>query len=228
LLLCRGGGSLEDLWAFNDERLVRALAASVLPVICGVGHETDLTLADLAADLRAPTPTAAAELAAPSRQAQLDRLNVLAQALFRRVDQRLDAAGQRLDRAAQRLARPSDALARQRRQLALLGQRWSQVLPRMQGLQGLKLDALAQRLRAAPSRAIAPPKSQVEMLAARLAALDPKQVLARGYAWLDDGQGRALTSIEQLPSGAAVRAVLADGEAQMQVLGTTSLRAKRK
>jgi exodeoxyribonuclease VII large subunit len=98
----------------------------------------------------------------------------------------------------------------------------------MQGLQGLKLDALAQRLRAAPSRAIAPPKSQVEMLAARLAALDPKQVLARGYAWLDDGQGRALTSIEQLPSGAAVRAVLADGEAQMQVLGTTSLRAKRK
>lgn len=220
LLLCRGGGSLEDLWAFNDERVVRAVAASVLPLICGVGHETDLTLADLAADLRAPTPTAAAELAVPARQAQLDQLGVLALALRRCVEQRLDAAAQRLDRAALRLSRPSDALAQQRRRLALLTQRWAQALPRMQTLQSMRLDALAQRHRLALGRAAAAPAARLNMLAARLAALDPKQVLARGYAWLDDGRGRALSSVEQLPVGAQVRAVLADGQAQMQVLST--------
>jgi len=228
LLLCRGGGSLEDLWAFNDERVVHAVANSALPVICGVGHETDITLADLAADLRAPTPTAAAEQAVPSRQTQLDRLQVLAQALIRRMDQRLDAAGQRLDRAALRLTRPSDALARQRRQLALLAQRWGQVLPRVQGLQAMRLDALSQRHRLAPVRALAAPAARLDMLAARLATLDPKQVLARGYAWLDDGQGRALTSVDQLSPGAQVHAVLADGEARLEVLGTTGALPARK
>jgi len=220
LLLVRGGGSLEDLWAFNDERLVRALVESALPVICGVGHETDITLADLAADLRAPTPTSAAELAAPSRQEFLDALDVLQSALTRRLEQRLDAHAQRLDRVSLRLARPSELLARQRRQIELLAQRWGQVLPRTQALQSQRLDSLAQRLQRAAPMSLHEQAHRLSGLQARLAALDPKQVLARGYAWLDDGEGGALSSVAQLPPGRQVHAVLADGEAQMQVVSS--------
>lgn len=222
LLLVRGGGSLEDLWAFNDERVVRAVAASLLPVICGVGHETDITLADLAADLRAPTPTAAAELAAPSRQASLDALAGLSAALTRRVQQRLDLVAQRLDRVALRLARPTDVLARQRRQLALLAQRWGQALPRLQAMQIQRLAHLEQGIRRAVPAHLRQQDQRLLGLQARLAALDPSRVLARGYAWLDDGQGRALSSVQQLSPGTQVHAVLADGEAQMQVLKATA------
>jgi len=218
LLLCRGGGSLEDLWAFNDERVVRAVAASALPVICGVGHETDFSLADLAADLRAPTPTAAAELATPSRSSCLDALDALARTLRRRLEQRLDAAAQRLDRVALRLARPSDSLTRQRRRLALLAQRWGQVLPRLQGLQAQTLRHQQQRLVRMLPQQLERQARRLDTLAQRLAALDPHRVLARGYAWLDDGQGRALSSVRQLQLGAAVHAVLADGQAELQVL----------
>jgi exodeoxyribonuclease VII large subunit len=218
LLLCRGGGSLEDLWAFNDERVVCAVAASALPVICGVGHETDISLADLAADLRAPTPTAAAELATPSRSSCLDALDALARTLKRRLEQRLDAAAQRLDRVALRLARPSDSLTRQRRRLALLAQRWGQVLPRLQGLQAQTLRHQQQRLARVLPQQLERQSRRLDALAQRLAALDPHRVLARGYAWLDDGQGRALSSVRQLQVGAAVHAVLADGQAELQVL----------
>ena len=222
LLLVRGGGSLEDLWAFNDEQVVRAVAASSLPIICGVGHETDLTLADLAADLRAPTPTAAAELAAPSLQSNLEALNGLAAALQRRIELSLDSATLRLDRLSLRLSRPSALLSTQIRRLALLRQRWSQALPRLQALQNQRLDNLAHQVRRATPAALRNHGLRLDALQARLAALDPKQVLARGYAWLDDGQGHALSSVHQLHAGSRIHAVLADGEAEMQLVSTTA------
>lgn len=218
LLLVRGGGSLEDLWAFNDERVVRAVATSALPIVCGVGHETDVTLCDLAADLRAPTPTAAAELAAPSREVLLAELAGLERGLALRVDHRLQTLGQRLDRLALRLARPSDALARQRRLLELLAQRAAAAPGRRVELLRQRLDHVGQRHTRAQRDALARQAARLDALQARLQALDPQHVLARGYAWLDDGRGGAVTSVQALQPGAEVRAVLADGSADLQIL----------
>ncbi len=218
LLLVRGGGSLEDLWAFNDERVVRAVATSGLPVVCGVGHETDVTLCDLAADLRAPTPTAAAELAAPARDALLSQLASLERALALRLDHRLQSLAQRLDRLALRLSRPSDLIARQQRLLGLLAQRAAAAPRRRVELQAQRLAHLAQRLDRAEREVVLRQRSRLDALQARLQALDPHHVLARGYAWLDDGQGGAITSITALAPGREVRTVLADGSADLQVL----------
>ena len=223
LLLVRGGGSLEDLWAFNDERVVRAVASSALPVVCGVGHETDVTLCDLAADLRAPTPTAAAELAAPSREGLLQQLAGLERSLALRTDHRLQTLAQRLDRLALRLSRPSDTLARQRRLLELLAQRAAAAPRRRVEMQTQRLAHLEQRHARAHRDILARQRTRLEALEARLQALDPQHVLARGYAWLDNGQGGAITSVQALQPGREVRAVLADGAADMEVLRVRAL-----
>jgi len=217
LIVCRGGGSLEDLWAFNDERVVRAIADSKLVIACGVGHETDVTLADLAADLRAPTPTAAAELVSPSRQACLDALAVCAAALMRRVDQTLETAAQRLDRVASRLARPADALVSQHQRMAWLSHRLSLAVQRAQQHHAERANKLARRLLLTGPKRRLTQGMHLDGLEGRLHSLDPRQVLTRGFAWLDDGQGRALSSVSQLHHGQVLHAVLADGKAQMQV-----------
>nr|WP_255719265.1 exodeoxyribonuclease VII large subunit [Pelomonas sp. P8] len=223
LLLVRGGGSLEDLWSFNDERVVRAVASSMLPVVCGVGHETDVTLCDLAADLRAPTPTAAAELAAPAREGLLQQLAGLERTLTLRLDHRLQTLAQRLDRLALRLSRPNDVLARQRRLLDLLAQRSAAAPGRRVELQHQRLAHLAERQHRARDDRLRRDAARLDALQSRLQALDPRHVLARGYAWLDDGEGRAITSVHTLLPGHEVRAVLADGSADLRVLGVVPL-----
>lgn len=217
LLLCRGGGSLEDLWAFNDERVVRAVAACEVPVVCGVGHETDITLADLAADLRAPTPTAAAELAAPATAACLEALAVLQRRAAQRLHAQLDTQAQRLDSLSLRLARPLEGVRARAQQLALLAQRLRGAGRRVADRQALQLDPLARRL----VRAVAVDRDarqrRLEAFGQRLDALDPQHVLARGYAWLTDADGRVLQSVQQLSVGQPLRAALADGRAGLSV-----------
>ncbi len=217
LLLCRGGGSLEDLWAFHDEALVRAVAGSALPVVCGVGHETDFSLCDFAADLRAPTPTAAAELVAPERRVCVQQLQHLRAQLRQRLSQGMDREAQRLDRLGARLSRPADRLHRQRRQLDALALRLTQALPQSLRESGLRLDRLSRRLAAASLAQQVNQRRRLELLQARLEGLDPQQVLARGFAWLADDRGRPLQSVQQVQPGQRLQARLADGRLQVQV-----------
>jgi len=213
LILCRGGGSLEDLWAFNDERVVRAVAACHVPVICGVGHETDFTLADFAADLRAPTPTAAAELAAPQRQDCLQALAQRAASLQRAGQRRLDRDAQRLDQFSLRLARPAQLLRRHAQQQALLGQRLAAALPAQLERQHGRLERQSLGLQ----RQMLQRRQQLDLLAARLSALDPDQMLRRGYARLTDAQGACITSVEQVRVRHTLQAELADGQLTLKV-----------
>ena len=221
LIVCRGGGSLEDLWAFNDEAVVRAVVACPIPVVCGVGHETDLTLADLAADLRAPTPTAAAELAAPLRAEMLARLLQLEQGLQRALQRRLDQQAQRLDRLALQLGRPARLLAQQAARLDSLQSRQRMALRQALDLRLRRLDEQDQRLRLALHAQRQRRDEQLARFALRLAAVDPHQVLARGYAWLTDGSNRPITQAAGLQAGARLSAIWADGRAAVEVLSVT-------
>lgn len=217
LIVCRGGGSLEDLWAFNDERVVRAIAAAAMPVICGVGHETDITLADLAADLRAPTPTAAAELAAPLRTACVDELAGLADAMRARLRRVLDDHAQWLDQAAMRLLRPGQGVHQHKQRLALLAQRIRNAMHRPLEQRGAELPRIEGHLGRAAALSLALQRQRASGLTGRLRALDPAQVLQRGYAWVTDESGRTIVSVREMQIGARLRAVLSDGTAAVTV-----------
>lgn len=218
VLLVRGGGSLEDLWAFNDERVVRAVASSPIPVVCGVGHETDVTLADQAADLRAPTPTAAAELAAPLRTELLQRVAALQRRLAQGAQRGLDRQAQRLDLLARRAGQPAARLATLAERLRGLERRLRQSVDARGRLERQRQDALAQRLPRAADNRLAPQAARLDALALRLQAAHPQHVLRRGYAWLSDDSGKPLTGVAGLCAGMTVRAVLQDGRARAQVL----------
>lgn len=220
ILLVRGGGSLEDLWAFNDEQLARTLARSPVPIISGVGHETDFTIADFVADLRAPTPTAAAELAAQPRDVWLGALGLVGQRLQDAVTRQLDTQAQRLDSAAQRLGRPSGLVARQQWKLGQQAQRLRYAA--LSNIERKKSTARAveavfpQKLKTAIEQRYA----RLERAGRSLALLDPLLVLQRGYALLRTDQGVPLTSVAQVVPGQAATAVLADGEVDLHVLQT--------
>lgn len=217
VLVVRGGGSIEDLWAFNDERVVRAIAACGRPVICGVGHESDLTLSDLAADLRAPTPTAAAEMAALPLADWMDRLLVARRRLAQAVRMRLDRQSQRLDLAALQLGPAAAAVAAQQARLAGLDARLRQAVSadaprRLQALhdRSARLERAVQATRTLAA-------NRLQSAADRLRALDPGAVLRRGYAWVEDGQGTPITRVAAVAPGDTVRAVWADGRATARV-----------
>lgn len=217
ILLVRGGGSMEDLWAFNDEALVRLVRASPVPLVCGVGHETDFTLCDFAADLRAPTPTAAAELCAMGRDDMLGGLNLLAQRASDSVRGTLDAHLQHLDRLQQALARPqalAQAHARRLTRLALALNRHAEAARR--GAHE-RLGMRASRVVALGQHRLGQERHRLDKIGAQLDLLQPRRVLERGYSWLIDAQGEPLTRVGDFEAGQKVRAVLADGEVALQV-----------
>lgn len=219
LLLVRGGGSLEDLWSFNDEAVVRLVAQSPLPLVCGVGHETDFTLSDFAADLRAPTPTAAAELCAPAREQRLGELAYLHERLSDTAHAALDQGAQRLDRIAQRLGRPSTRLHEARHELARLQHRLHSALLLTTQQQRNRVQALALALPPALQRSLRQQQERWQRQASALALLDPQWVLERGYAYLSDEAGNTITRTAQTRPGQVVRATLSDGPIGLTVDG---------
>lgn len=217
LLLVRGGGAMEDLWAFNDEQLARLIVASPVPVVCGVGHETDFTIADFCADLRAPTPTAAAEMCAQPQAVWLGALALARDRMQGGVERQLQVHGQRLDWAASRVSRPSHLVTRQQARLAGQAQRLRHsVQSALQREQG-RLQALASVFPQAVNGAVTAQQRRLERAQLRLEPLDPKLVLQRGYAWLADLQGQAITSAAATTLGQPLRATLADGEVDLTV-----------
>ena len=247
LLLTRGGGSLEDLWAFNDEHLVRAIVASAVPVVSAVGHETDVSLADFAADLRAPTPSAAAELLVPSQDDLARRLRVLTARLANLQRQRLHGAIQRTDRAALRLhaLRPQARLQllcrRQAEGLRRLAAAWQRRLDRERAhlrhadavlrashpqrrlarLQA-RVEGLGPRSRLAIARRLSDETMRLRGLARSLQTVSPLATVARGYAILQHDDGRIVRSVLDAAPGDVLDARLSDGQLRVRVEPSSS------
>jgi exodeoxyribonuclease VII large subunit len=219
VILARGGGSLEDLWPFNDEAVVRAVVAHPVPVICGVGHETDVTLADFAADVRAPTPSAAAELAVADRAAVLGDMAILMRRLGRATQAALDEPRQRLaeERRALDRLRPDAFLAAERQRAGVLLDRATRAVVSRLVSERERLDGTGGRLGEAGRRSVARGRAALDALAAGLAALDPYATLERGYAIVRGADGSILRDAARTRAGDPLAVRLAQGELDARV-----------
>ena len=242
VILARGGGSLEDLWTFNEEQVARAIAASRAPVISAIGHETDFTIADFVADLRAPTPSAAAELVICTREELLQqiagcqkhleqalryRLSVLSRRLHEQgVDRTLSLLQRNVGRAQQRVDELEYASRDiTRRRLIQSRQRWKSLDERLQQMDlRLRFAEFRRRLEAATDQAarcmhlrLSRLEGQLAPMQAHLTQLSPVKILERGYAIVQDTEGHVIKSADQAPPGADVRLRLAEGERQAKI-----------
>lgn len=242
LIIGRGGGASEDLWCFNDERLVRAIANSLLPIVSAVGHESDVTLSDFAADLRAATPSAAAELVSPDQNEQLQRLQALSQRLTRANQQAFTLGTHRLHMLQQRLQHqhPERRLQQQQQRLDELQGRLRLALRQRLVDAGRQLERVDHRLhQQSPNvrlrearqrlgqqqqllqRCVQQRLEQLRhrhgLLLTRLDAISPLATLARGYSITQDTQGQVLRSVTQTAPGQLLTTRLGDGELQVEV-----------
>ena len=195
LIICRGGGSIEDLWQFNEEVVARAIAACAIPTISGVGHETDFTIADFAADRRAPTPTAAAEMVAPDRATLLRQLQQVQQQMTRQMGYLLQRRMQQLDYLAKRLLSPAQQIRNQ----------------------SGHLDQLRLRLNTAMRSRLQRQQQALLRLEQNLHHLNPTGVLRRGYALVLDAEGQVIRASSQLQPGQQVSLTLAEGSADAAI-----------
>jgi exodeoxyribonuclease VII large subunit len=244
LIVARGGGSIEDLWSFNEEIVARAIAATSMPVISGVGHETDFTIADFAADLRAATPTAAAELAATAQADWLASLRSDANDLRRAMERILADANQGLDSLSRRLISPSARIEHQRLKLlgmasslthavrgplnrngmllAQLQQRWARHRPDMRAIR-TQLASDQRHLAASMAAGLRQRREALAGLSAQLELLNPQRTLERGYAIVSNAKGKVLRSPGQIKPRDVLVVRLAEGSAEVGVAGVQDL-----
>lgn len=246
LILARGGGSLEDLWCFNEESVARAVATCATPIVSAVGHETDVSIADFVADVRAPTPSAAAELLAPDSSDLRQRLDSLSRRLQLRMRTQLQQAGMRLEALGRRLRHPGERLQQQaqrvddlelrlqralRRRLEQAGERLGRLDGRLAAqhpgrqltLLRQRLDSLEQRLPRAIQQGLRQRSQQLQGLVQTLQVVSPLATLSRGYSILLDEQGQAIRQPQQVRPGQLLRARLSEGELPVRVEGSGQL-----
>ena len=238
LIVCRGGGSIEDLWAFNEEPVVRAIEACAIPVVSGVGHETDFTLADFVADVRAPTPTGAAELVSPNRQESLHRLAQAQGRLKTVLEQRYFDASQKLDWLARQIRHPRQKLDEQRTYIHKLAQILSYSMTQNvrahtarfeRQTQALKhcrpdisvyrqdIDRFQTTLSHAFRQLLAHRRQSLNAQTALLEAVSPQQILERGFSVVKNTRGQVIRNADVLKQGQKLHITFADGETDVRV-----------
>ena len=238
LIVCRGGGSIEDLWAFNEEPVVRAIETCAIPVVSGVGHETDFTLADFVADVRAPTPTGAAELVSPNRQESLHRLSQAQDRLKTVLEQRYFDASQKLDWLARQIRHPRQKLDDQRASISKLAQTLSYSMTQNlrahtarfeRQTQALKhcrpdvsvykhnIDRFQTALSHSFRQLLAYRRQSLTAQAALLEAVSPQHILERGFSVVKNTRGQVIRNADTLKQGQKLHITFADGKTDVRV-----------
>lgn len=215
IILTRGGGAMEDLWAFNDPQVARCIAESPIPLVSGVGHETDYTIADFCADVRAATPTAAAELVVQEKEAQLTTLKRYFSQMQHACDKHISQQQQRLDYASLQFSKPKQFLQQHQQRLQHAHTTMQSHIQRLHIVENHRLSGLKNTLQRATNRCVSKQTAALETTSAYLEMLNPMKVVNRGYAIVKNTSGNAVTSVKSIKSKETLTLTMRDGDAQV-------------